>query len=176
MQDDHLLIESNPKKQVPVFIYKNEILYDSLLIALRFLPNDWHKSIDAKLFRLADSNFEAALLFLFRSRLLEDKFGKSNNSELLLKAGIDKYKQSLDLLFDYLTEGAVNTTLGFGKTLAFSTILACRHIAKNDDTDNYRLAKLMQLSQQMLDDEKYNALALDYSSDTRCELSFNLSR
>ena len=38
--------------------------YDSLLIALDYLPTNWHHSIDAKLFRLAGSADIARALYL----------------------------------------------------------------------------------------------------------------
>jgi hypothetical protein len=174
MQADQLLGESNTKKQVPVLIYNNETLYDSLLIALEFLPNDWHKSIDAKLFRLGDSDFEAAIIFLFRAKLLETQFGKSDNSELLLQAGINTYKQSVDVLFNYLKNNAEQTTLYFGQVLAFSTILACRHIAKSAELDNYRLVELKQLSQHMNNNLSYKKLANQYSDNAHCELAFSI--
>ena len=175
MQDDHLLLDSNPKKQVPAFIYKGETLYDSLLIALRFLPNDWHQSIDAKIFRLADSDFEASIIFLFRAKLLETKFGQSDHSELLLQAGINTYKQSLDILFTYLDNNIKQSSLNFGQTLAYSTILACRHIANNSELDNYQLSELIKLNQKISKNQSYQTLAHNYSSNRHCELAFGIA-
>ena len=65
------LLAINPKKQVPTLWKNDSVKYDSLLIALDYLPNTWHQSLDARLFRLADSDVEASIIFLFRANMLK---------------------------------------------------------------------------------------------------------
>ncbi|WP_299003170.1 hypothetical protein [uncultured Shewanella sp.] len=107
MTQDALLYQANPKRQVPTLAeYDSGVLVasqtDSLLIGLAHVGPNWYQSLDAKLYRLADSEVETSIIFLFRANLLKEKFGQSHNSELMLKAGIDTYKTSIDLLIDHL--------------------------------------------------------------------------
>ena len=94
------LVQANPKRQVPTLAeYDSGVLIasqsDSLLIGLAYMGPNWYQSLDAKLYRLADSEVEACIIFLFRANLLKDKFGQTDSSELMLKAGIDTYKTSI---------------------------------------------------------------------------------
>lgn len=77
MATDELLLDANSKRQVPTLIINGQSFTDSLLIALEYLPAGWHKSLDARLFRLADSDVESAIIFLFRANMLSEKFGTS---------------------------------------------------------------------------------------------------
>ncbi|NMH64162.1 glutathione S-transferase N-terminal domain-containing protein [Shewanella salipaludis] len=127
---DELLARANPKKQVPVLLGEAGVRVDSLLIALDYLPGNWHQTLDAKLFRLADSDVEAAIIFLFRARLLSSKFGESENSALMRQAGIEAYKASVDYLLDTLLADKHSLPgCDFGAVLLLSTLLAALSLA-----------------------------------------------
>lgn len=135
------LLACNPKKQVPTIWCEGKVKTDSLLIALDYLPSSWHKSVDAQLFRLADSDVEAAIIFLFRANLLKDKFGESENSQLMLKAGIDTFQQSIDHLLDHVLNHEAHIECNYGAVLLLSTIFAAISLAE-DKLIGYRATEL----------------------------------
>ncbi|WP_404396168.1 glutathione S-transferase N-terminal domain-containing protein [Pseudoalteromonas phenolica] len=140
MADDELLA-ANPKRQVPTLLINNQAKYDSLLIALDYLPRNWHHSIDAKLFRLADSDVEAAIIFLFRANLLKKQFGDSEQSKLMYEAGVNTYKSAVDFLLDHVLKNTHSVECEFGGVLLLSTMLAAIFMAKTD-LQNYRVSEL----------------------------------
>lgn len=51
MKSDRLLLEYNPKLQVPTLITDDEVLSDSPLIILHLLGHYWHRTPDANALR-----------------------------------------------------------------------------------------------------------------------------
>ena len=151
------LLADNLKKQVPTIWNKGSMKTDSLLIALEYLPASWYQSVDAKLFRLADSDVEAAIIFLFRANLLKDKFGESENSRLMLKAGIDTYKQAVDYLLDHLVTKGVAVACNYGAVLLLSTLLAAISLAPGE-LRGYRNAELKPFAACVEADDMYRTM------------------
>lgn len=178
MQNDDLLAKHNPKQQVPTLITENETISDSLLIALDLLGHDWHRSLDAKLFRLADCDFEATLIFLFRASLLEKQFGASGESKLMREAGVSSYQKNCDVLLDSLLPNPLahyaQTQVGIGFVLVFSMLLTCRHMANSDAIGNYRLAELQQLQKILVRDPSYQNLVNNYANEPSHQWPFFL--
>ena len=161
MRQTPSLALANPKKQVPTLVETDVDTAvegekkrrhdsaafnttDSLLIALDYVGVDWHRTLDAKLYRLADAEVEAGIIFLFRANLLKEKFGQSDNSDFMLKAGIDTYKSSIDLFIDHLlveVNQGVNDEVNIGAVLLFSTLLAARSMLPETEL-SYRQAEL----------------------------------
>jgi hypothetical protein len=135
------LLALNPKKQVPTLYNSGTVKTDSLLIALEYLPASWHLSLDAKLFRLADSDVEAAIIFLFRASLLEEKFGQSEQSQFMRDAGVNTYKISVDHLLDHLMNTDEVIECNFGAVLLMSTLFAAISLAESELVD-YRKEEL----------------------------------
>jgi len=169
MQSYALLAKHNPKQQVPTLITNGETLNDSLFIALHLLGHDWHRSLDAKLFRLADCDFEATLIFLFRANLLEKQFGASRESKLMREAGVASYQKNSDVLLDSLLPNPMahyaNTPVGVGLVLVFSMLLISRHLANSEAIRNYRLAELQQLQKILVRDTSYQKLINNYAHE-----------
>lgn len=163
MKNHNLLVECNPKVQVPTLIAKEEILSDSLLIILRLLGHDWHRTTDAKLFRLGDCDFEATLIFLFRANLLERKFGSSQESKFMREAGVANYQKSVDVLLDHLLVNTGKVEVNVGLVLVFSMVLIARFIGQFDAMHDYRLEELLQLNDALAADPDYQKLAQDYN-------------
>ncbi|MBT1064371.1 glutathione S-transferase N-terminal domain-containing protein [Bowmanella sp. Y26] len=172
LKSDTLLKRHNPKQQVPTFLLGDDVCGDSLLIAMRLLPFQWHQTDDAYIFRLADSDFEAAILFFFRAKLLAEKFGPSDNSALMFAAGKETYTKAVDILFDHLMPDETAWRLNFGVVMAFSTILACRMLSMSAEIANYRLDDLRRLSTWIGADAHYQYLADNYSTSAETELPF----
>jgi len=160
MADDELLA-ANPKRQVPTFLTENEVKYDSLLIALDYLPTNWHNSIDAKLFRLADSDVEAAIIFLFRADLLKTQFGDSEESKLMYEAGVNTYKSAVDFLLDYVLKNTHSVKCEFGGVLLLSTMLAAISMAKAE-LQYYRASELKPFINAIEQDSVYLKMIAQY--------------
>lgn len=169
MQRDALLAKHNPKHQVPTLITESETQSDSLLIALHLLGHDWHRSLDAKLFRLADCDFEATLIFLFRANLLEKQFGASRESKLMREAGVSSYQKNCDVLLDSLLPNPLahyaKTQVGIGFVLVFSMLLISRHMANCDAIRHYRLDELQPLQKILAGDPSYQKLINNYAHE-----------
>lgn len=163
LKSDRLLLEHNPKLQVPTLITKEEVLSDSLLIILRLLGHDWHRTTDAKLFRLGDCDFEATLIFLFRANLLERQFGLSQNSDFMREAGVTNYQKSVDVLLDHLLVNTGKVEMNVGLVLVFSMVLIARFIGQSDAMHDYRLEELLQLNDVLAADPYYQELAQNYT-------------
>ena len=163
MKSDHLLAEYNPKLQVPTLITKEEVLSDSLLIILRFLGHDWHRTTDAKLFRLGDCDFEATLIFLFRANLLKRRFGPSQESDFMREAGVTNYQKGVDVLLDHLLVNTAKIEVNGGLVLVFSMILIARFICQSDAMHDYRFEELLQLNDALAADPHYQELAQNYT-------------
>lgn len=176
LAQDPLLLACNPKQQVPTLLLEDRTISDSLLIALQFLPDEWHQTVDAQLFRLADGDFETAIIFFFRANLLEKNFGKNANSEFMRQAGETTYRKSLDVLFDTLLVSNTEQPVNFGLVLVFSTILACRHLANSHEVSTYRLNGLQTLSSLFEADKNYQHLAQHYCADSENALPFYIGR
>lgn len=152
------LLAYNPKRQVPTILSKDNVKTDSLLIALEYLPSSWHQSLDAKLFRLADSDIEAAIIFLFRANLLSDKFGESENSQLMLKSGIDTFKMSIDYLLDHLMAQKDEFKCNFGAVLLYSTLLVAVSLSEQE-LKGYRQNELAYFVDVIESDSAYREMA-----------------
>jgi len=179
MATDHLLA-ANPKKQVPTLLSENAVKTDSLLIALEYLPDDWYQSVDAKFFRLADSDVEAAIIFLFRANLLSKKFGSSEQSQFMLQAGIDTYRQSVDYLLDHLLvefTGVIGTqvTCNYGSVLLLSTLFAAISLAETELID-YRREELVVFFDQVESDKTYQSIIRTYQGKPSNTLPFKYSK
>jgi len=167
------LLANNPKRQVPTVLAKdlNEVKYDSLLIAMDYLPANWHQTLDAKLFRLADSDVEAAIIFLFRANLLKKKFGESEQSQLMLDAGVNTYKHSVDYLLDHLLTGDIKAECNYGAVLLHSTLLAAISLSIESLKD-YRRPELGRFVQVVESDDTYQQLIATYQGKPSNELPF----
>ena len=163
MKSDHLLAEYNPKLQVPTLITKEEVLSDSLLIILRFLGHDWHRTTDAKLFRLGDCDFEATLIFLFRANLLERQFGSGEASDFMRQTGVTNFQKNVDVLLDHLLTDTANIKVNVGLVLVFSMVLIARFNAQSDAVRDYRYEELLQLNDVLAADPYYQQLAQNYT-------------
>ncbi len=172
MAKDGLLQKYNSKLQVPTLIINNEIINDSLLIALRYLSSDWHLTFDAKLFRLADSDVESAIIFLFRANLLASKFGQSEQSELMYYAGIETYKKSVDYFLEELIKQPKSIEVGFGLVLLYSTLLAASSIS-GQGLIKYRLEELAPVFDSINSDAFYKALVDEFSPEKNCKVPFS---
>jgi hypothetical protein len=137
------------------------VKYDSLLIALDYLPTNWHHSIDAKLFRLADSDVEAAIIFLFRANLLKNQFGDSEQSKFMYEAGVNTYKSAVDFLLDYVLKNMRSVKCEFGGVLLLSTMLAAISMAKTD-LQNYRVNELKPFINAIEQDSVYLNMIAQY--------------
>lgn len=178
------LLASNPKRQVPTLWSKSSVKIDSLLIALEYLTSDWYQSVDAKFFRLADSDVEAAIIFLFRARLLRNKFGSSEHSQFMLQAGIDTYKQSVDYLLDHLLSMPVGIdsdeiepteiACNYGSVLLISTLFAAISLAK-DELLGYRREELTVLFKSIESDVTYQSIIKTYQGKPANDLPFEYS-
>ncbi|MBU2972003.1 hypothetical protein KO527_21940 [Pseudoalteromonas sp. C2R02] len=164
------LLTLNPKRQVPTLYEDGTVKTDSLLIALEYLP----LSLDAKLFRLADSNVEAAIIFLFRANLLEQKFGQSELSLFMRDAGISTFKASVDHLLDYLIHSDETLECNFGAVLLMSTILAAISLA--DELVDYRKKELSIYFSMIESDKTYEKIITQYQWETSNELPFEYSK
>lgn len=122
MASDGLLAKFNPKRQVPTLVTNGNAKVDSLLIALDYLPAHWYQTLDAKFFRLADSDVEAAIIFLFRAKQMASRFGESEQSQWMYDAGASTYRFCVDYLLDELLTNAWE--VDFGAVLLLSTMLA----------------------------------------------------
>ena len=163
LETSAMLAEYNPKLQVPTLIAKDETFSDSLLIILRLLGHDWHRVMDAKLFRLGDCDFEATLIFLFRANLLEREFGPSQESDFMRQAGVASYKKNIDVLLDHLLANTGKVEVNVGLVLVFSMILIARFNAQSDAVRDYRFVELLQLNEALAADPYYQQLAQDYT-------------
>jgi len=179
MQNDALLKQYNPKQQVPTFVTNKKAINDSLLIALRYLPQDWHSRDDAQCFRLADSDVEAAIIFLFRANLLANKFGESNESLLMHEAGLNVYKSAVDHLLDYIQVQKTPVMVGFGSVLLYSTILAALSIAALYPNSNlesgirhYRFTELKHVFHELENDRYYQQLTAQFGSAVDVHVPF----
>lgn len=171
MKTDQLLKKHNAKLQVPTLINEGKSITDSLLIALKFLPHSWHETMDAQLFRLADSDIESAIIFLFRANLLSSRFGISEQSEFLLKAGIDLYKASVDYLLDDLLLTTSKIEVNFGLILLYSTMLAASSVSGKQLT-LYRQDELKPLSSLIEQDCYYQKMISSIPSDIDYKVPF----
>ena len=169
-----ILAEYNPKLQVPTLIAKDETFGDSLLIILRLLGHEWHRTTDAKLFRLGDCDFEATLIFLFRANLLERKFGPSEESDFMRQAGITSYKKNIDVLLDHLLANTGKVEVNVGLVLVFSMILIARFNAQSDDVRDYRFAELLQLNDVLAADPNYRQLTQNFTGKREQQWPFFL--
>lgn len=179
MKSHARLAEHNPKQQVPTLITENETISDSLLIALDLLGHNWHRSLDAKLFRLADCDFEATLIFLFRANLLETQFGASNESKLMREAGVSSYQKNSDVLLDNLLPNPLTCDarlqVGIGLVLVFSMLLISRHLAQSNAIHDYRFHELQHLQKVLEMDPSYQSMASNYSQEPSCQSPFFLA-
>jgi len=174
MSSDSLL-SLNPKKQVPTLYNDGKAKTDSLLIALEYLPTSWHLSLDAKLFRLADSDVEAAIIFLFRANLLEDKFGQSEQSQFMRDAGVNTYKTSVDHLLDHLINVDEILECNFGAVLLMSTLFAAISLAESELVD-YRKEDLRYLYNVVESNCTYIGLIGMYQGQVSNKLPFEYSQ
>jgi len=165
------LLALNPKKQVPTLYSRGTVKTDSLLIALEYLPESWHLSLDAKLFRLADSDVEATIIFLFRANLLEEKFGQSEQSLFMRDAGVNTYKASVDHLLDHLIKPDDVLECNFGAVLLMSTLFAAISLAKSELVD-YRKSELSVYFSIIESDKTYKKIIEQYQGGTSNELPF----
>ena len=172
MPSDNLLAK-NPKKQVPTLLKGNNIKTDALLIALDYLPKNWHQSKDAQMYRLADCDVEAAIIFLFRANLLKEKFGESAQSQLMLESGINTYQQSVDMLLDHLFEPA--NPVNIGAVLLYSTLLASISLAESK-LIAYRHQELVTFASNIESDPSYQHLISQYQASETCSVPFQLSQ
>lgn len=163
LESDSILAEYNPKLQVPTLITKDETLGDSLLIILRLLGHDWYRTMDVKLFRLGDCDFEATLIFLFRANLLERKFGPSQESDFMRQAGVASYKKNIDVLLDHLLANTSKVEVNAGLVLVFSMVLIARFNAQSDAVRNYRSEELLQLNDILASDPCFQQLTQNYT-------------
>lgn len=163
LESNPILAESNPKSQVPTLITEDETFGDSLLIILRLLGHDWHRTTDAKLFRLGDCDFEATLIFLFRANLLESQFGPSRESDFMREAGVTNYKKSIDILLDHLLVDTAKIEVNVGLVLVLSMVLIARFISQSETIHSYRLAELLRLNEVLAVDRYYQQLAQTYT-------------
>lgn len=160
---DTLLAEHNKKQQVPVLITADDSLTDSLLIALRFLPEHWHRSVDARLFRLGDCDFEATLIFLFRANALAKNFGESRESAFMREAGVNSYRKNVDVLLDDLLADQAQPDVNVGLVLVQSMLMICRAICDASEVRNYRLPELHRINDCLASDPSYQDLAGRYT-------------
>ena len=163
LNSDCTLAEHNAKLQVPTLITKDGTFSDSLLITLRLLGHDWHRTTDARLFRLGDCDFEATLIFLFRANLLESKFGPSQESNFMREAGVTSYRKNVDILLDHLLSDTAKTEVNVGLVLVFSMVLIARFNAQSDVVSDYRFEALLQLNELLATDPYYQQLTQDYT-------------
>ena len=175
MKSDRLLAEYNPKLQVPTLITKEEVLSDSLLIILPLFGHDWHRTTDAKLFRLGDCDFEATLIFLFRAKLLERQFGLSEASDFMRQAGVTNYQKNVDVLLDHLLTDTANIKVNVGLVLVFSMVLIARFNAQSDTVRDYRYEELLQLNDVLAADPYYQQLAQNYTGHQGQQWTFFLA-
>jgi glutathione S-transferase len=66
LQTDPVLARANPKRQVPALQLGDTSIFDSLFMAMHFLDTSWTKTLDAALFRLADSDMAEAMRGFYR--------------------------------------------------------------------------------------------------------------
>ncbi|RUO41978.1 hypothetical protein CWE22_07500 [Pseudidiomarina aestuarii] len=163
LANDPRLAECNPKLQVPTLIADDETLTDSLLIILRLLGHDWHRTVDAQLFRLGDCDFEATLIFLFRANLLAHKYGRSQESNFMREAGVATYQKSVDILLDHLVVNTAKIEVNVGLVLVFSMVLIARSNAQSDIVRDYRIEELLPFHEALTADLVYQQLAQSYS-------------
>jgi len=175
MASDKLLSKFNPKKQVPTLIRETAARTDSLLIGLDYLPNDWHQTLDAKMFRLADSEVEAAIIFLFRANLLQDKFGESDNSRLMRDAGLNTFKVSVDNLIDQLLSKEDFSQANFGAVLLLSTLLAAISLS-GGELASYRHHELLKFAAIIETDKHYLQMISDYQGNENNSVPFEFPR
>lgn len=171
MATDELLRGANSKQQVPTLLINGTALTDSLLIALDYLPTDWHKSVDAKLFRLADSDVESAIIFLFRANLLAAKFGHSDESQLMFDAGASTFKAAIDHLLDDIWLKRVGLKVNFGLVLLYSTLLAASSLS-GINLIEYRIDELKPLFKLIEQDIDYQKLVASLPEGTKFEVPF----
>jgi len=174
MPDHKLLAQNNPKKQVPTLIYNNEPLVDSMLIAMNFLPSDWYKMADATLFRLADCDMEAAIIFLFRANLLREKFGESSNSELMYDSGISTYQSSIDFLLDHVVTDISEFEVNYGAVLLYSTMAASWSLSGKQFID-YRYQELKPILKAIETNSVYRAMIDNYKANPDSEVPYELT-
>lgn len=130
-------------------------------IALEYLPNTWYQSLDAKLFRLVDSDVEACIIFLFRANQLENKYGLSVSSQCMLKSGIDLYEQSVDYLLDHLMKLPSQLECNYGAVLLLSTIFSAMSLAEDKLVD-YRSEGLSIFINLIESDVSYRNMIVKY--------------
>ncbi len=173
MTQDEGLFAANPKRQVPTLTQGSQSRSDSLLIAMDHLPADWYQSIDAKLYRLADAEVEAAIIFLFRARMLKQKFGDSPQADLMLDAGINTYRFAVDLLLEHYWPQvqAQQQPLNVGAVLLFSTFLAA-HSMMPAAAKNYKAEQLQPFIDWVESDSTYRQMISQYQQQPTCEVSF----
>nr|WP_281247204.1 glutathione S-transferase N-terminal domain-containing protein [Pseudoalteromonas denitrificans] len=167
------LLASNPKMQVPMLWSKNTIQSDSLLIALEYLPDLWHQSVDAQFFRLADSDVETSIIFLFRANLLKNKFGESENSQFMLQAGVDTYKKSVDYLLDYIMVQNDKFKCNYGAVLLLSTLFSAVSLAEYD-LASYRINELKVFISVVESDEIYQSIIDMYQGQPSNSVPFRI--
>lgn len=169
------LLALNPKRQVPTLWNNGSVNVDSLLIALEYLPNTWHQSLDANLFRLADSDVETCIIFLFRANLLENKFGLSESSEFMLNSGIDLYKQSVDYLLDHIMTFPSQLECNYGAVLLLSTIFSAISLAEDKLLD-YRSEELSIFIHLIESDVNYRNMIVKYQGEPSNDVPFEYSK
>lgn len=146
----------NPKRQIPTLDIDGSGRTDALLIALDYLPAGWHRTLDAKLFRIADADMEAVVIFLFRARLLERKFGPSAQAEFMRESGSARYRSICDVALDhYLRDGLAE--IGVGAVLLHSFLLSAAAIEPG--IRNYRGAAIAAFCAQVEADAAFQRLA-----------------
>jgi len=174
MGSDEALAQNNPKKQVPTLIYNDEPLVDSMLIAMNFLPSDWYRNMDATLFRLADCDMEAAIIFLFRANLLQDKFGESENSQLMFDSGLSTYEASINFLLDHVLTDISGFEVNYGAVLLYSTIAACWSLSGKKFID-FRYQELKPFLQAVEVHPAYNSMIEGYEASPDCKVPYKLT-
>lgn len=173
MTIDEALFNANPKRQVPTLVNGNESRCDSLLIALDYLPGNWHQSMDARLYRLADAEVEAAIIFLFRANAMLSRFGESENVQFMLDAGIQTYRFAIDLLIDNFWPQcqAEQSTVGVGAVLLHSTLLAARSMMPTQE-HGYREVELAEFIEVVQSDDAYQFMVKEYQGQPDNQVSF----
>lgn len=171
MATDELLRNANSKQQVPTLLVNGDSFTDSLLIAMDYLPADWHKSADAKLFRLADSDVESAIIFLFRANLLATKFGQSNESQLMYESGVSTFKSAVDHLLDDIWRDRARIKVSFGLVLLYSTLLAASSLS-GVNLIEYRIDELKPLFCLIEQDKDYQKMITSVPAGVKFEVPF----
>lgn len=173
MASDSLLAQYNPKAQVPCLVNEPLARTDSLLIALDFLPQGWHQTVDAKMYRLGDSDVEAAIIFLFRANLLKSKFGESEQSLLMQDAGVRTFQTSVDFLLDHLMQDVSKPNIG--AVLLLSTLLASISMVEGK-LAGYRREEMVRFASFVEMSPSYQAMIHDFQGRPNNEVPFEYSR